>query len=136
MGSQGEITVTYALCPHKGRLSDSKIAELAYDLNLPMTAVRATGSEDRIPLQFSALTLDCDHVMCETVKEEEKGTGRILRLYEYKNVRDHVTLTVGLPAQKAYLCDLMEQELCELPICDGKIELDIKGFEILTVKLV
>ena len=100
-----------------------------------MVALKAIGNVDTIPDSFSAIGINSDHVICETVKEEEQGSGTILRLYEHKNIRDRIIINIGLSATKAYLCDMMENELCELPITDGKITLDVKGFEILTVKL-
>lgn len=132
---QGEISFTYSLYPHAGKLCDSDTAIRAYFLNYPMTAVAATGSENLLPTEYSVLTLDNDSVVCETVKEEEDGNGTILRLYERKNTCTKVNLDVGLKAKNAYLCDMMENELSELEIKDGKLTLDIRGFEILTVKL-
>jgi alpha-mannosidase len=132
---RGKHSFTYAIYPHSGDLKDCDTAKLAYYLNYPMTAIKAEGEISTIPESFSAISVASDHVICETVKEEENGTGTIVRLYEHKNMRDTVELSVGLSANKAYLCDMMENELCELPINNGKICLDIKGFEILTVKL-
>ena len=100
-----------------------------------MTAIEASGDTSTIPEHYSALSISRDHVICETVKEEENGTGTILRLYECKNIRDKVDIYVGLSANAAYLCDMMENELSELPIKDGKVSLCIKGFEIVTIKL-
>lgn len=133
---RGEMTFTYSLYPHPGRLSDADTVRRAYDLNLPMTALAATGDKNSIPTAFSAVSLDTDHVICETVKAAERGEGTVLRLYECKNIRGSVGLTLGLGAKKAWLCDLMENELREIPVEDGHISLAVGGFEILTVKFV
>ena len=132
---RGAHSFTYALYPHGGQLKDCDTAKLAYYLNYPMTVVKATGKSSSIPESFSALAVNSDHVICETIKEEENGTGTVIRLYEHKNIRDRIELSLGLSVKEAYLCDLMENELCSLPVNCGKIHLDIKGFEILTVKL-
>ena len=132
---KGQHSFTYAIYPHAGQLKDCDTARLSYYLNYPMTALRATGESSIIPQSYSALEINSDHVICETVKEEENGSGTILRLYEHKNIRDRVELSIGLSATRAFLCDMMENELSELPIIDGRLYLDIKGFEILTVKL-
>ena len=132
---QGVSCFTYGIYSHKGQLKDCETARLAYYLNYPMVALKAIGSVDTIPDSFSTIGINSDHVICETVKEEEQGSGTILRLYEHKNIRDRIIINIGLSATKAYLCDMMENELCELPITDGKMTLDVKGFEILTVKL-
>ena len=132
---RGEMTFTYSLYPHAGKLCDSDTPRRAYYLNYPLAAVKATGDNNTLPAEYSAISLDVNHVICETVKEEEQGEGTVLRLYESKNICGKVTLTVGLGAKKAYLCDMLENELCELEVNDGKITLDVKGFEIITVKL-
>ncbi|MBE6667561.1 MAG: alpha-mannosidase [Ruminococcaceae bacterium] len=132
---QGEHSFTYSLYPHDGALNDSDTVKRAYMLNNPMVAVAACGSKDEIAPEFSAVTFDCDHVICETVKEAEDGEETVIRFYEYKNMRDSVKVKLGIPAKKAYLCDLLEREICELPVENGTVTCPIKGFEIVTVKV-
>jgi alpha-mannosidase len=131
----GEHSFTYSLYPHKGTLRDSDTVKLSYMLNIPMTALPASGNSDVIPTEFSAISIDCDHAACETVKQAEDGEGTVIRIYEYKNIRDKLNITSAIPFEKAYLCDLLEREICDLPVENGKITCGIKGFEILTVKL-
>ena len=132
---QGLIPVTYSLVPHRGTLAETDIPVQAYYLNAPMTAVAATGERDTLPTAYSALSLDRDNVICETVKKAERGEGTVLRLYEYKNRRTKAVLSLGIPAKQVFLCDMMERELCELPLENGKVELALGGFEILTLKV-
>lgn len=132
---QGEIPFVYSLCPHAGRLDESDTAKLAYYLNYPMTAIKATGDSSTLPETFSAITLDRDNVICETIKETEDGNDTIIRLYEFKNSKSHLNIKTGFKFEKAYLCDLSENEISELPVENGVIKTDIGGFEILTVKL-
>ena len=132
---QGKHSFTYSLYPHAGTLRDSDTVRRAYMLNIPMTALKAEGGSDIIPSGFSLLSLESDHVACETVKEAEDGEGTVIRIYEYKNIRDKVKLNTALRFKKAYLCDLLENEVCEIPSENGNIICEIKGFEILTIKL-
>lgn len=136
VADQGEMLCTYSLLPHAGSLAQSDTVKQAYLLNQPMTAVKASGERNLIPTEYSAINVDNECLVCDTVKEEEHGEGTIVRLYECKNTRGKATLTTAIKADKAYLCDLMESELQEIEIKDGKIELDFKGFEIITVKLI
>ena len=131
----GEHSFTYSLYPHEGTLRDSDTVKLSYMLNVPMTALLASGDMDIIPTEFSAIAIDCDHAACETVKQAEDGEGTVIRIYEYKNIRDKLNITSAIPFKKAYLCDLLEREIGELPAENGKITCGIKGFEILTIKL-
>ncbi len=131
----GEHTFTYSIYPHKGRLETADTAKEAYFLNYPMTALKTTGDSDLIPASKSLVTVNCGHVICETVKEEEKGSGTVLRLYEYKNMKDTVEIELGMKAKKATLTDMMERDITSLEINDGKITLNIGAFEILTIKI-
>ena len=132
---QGEHIFTYSLYPHAGAVKESDTVELAYMLNNPMTAVKATGAASSIPEAYSVAYTDKKNVIVETVKEAEDSDATVLRLYECKNIRGKTTLTLGFPATACYLCDMLENEEKELPITDGKIKLDIRGFEILTLKI-
>ncbi len=131
----GEIRFTYTLAPHKGTLAESNIPALAYDLNNPMLAVKATGETDILPERFSMVTSDAENLLCEVIKEAEDSDATILRFYESKNMKTNAEITLGFPAEHCYLCDLMENEIEELPIVSGTIEVSVHGFEILTLKV-
>jgi alpha-mannosidase len=132
---QGQMSFTYSICPHAGSLESSDTVKEAYYLNYPMTAIKAEGTESTIPESFSMLSIDRENVICETVKEAENGNDLVLRLYESKNSRSKVNIKLGFKAEKAYLCDMLENEIEELPLNDGVISTEIKGFEILTIKV-
>ncbi len=132
---QGEHVFTYTLYPHAGKLADSDTAKQAYLLNYPMTAVAATGDADRIPLVFSAVSVSGDNIICETVKAAEEGEGTILRMYECKNCCGEAEITLGIPATRVCLCDLLENELEEIPVHDGRFRYAFSGFEIATFKV-
>ena len=132
---QGEIPFTYALVPHEGTLAETDVVKQAYYLNYPMAALPTAGKDDVLPTAYSALTLDRENVICETVKQAERGEGTVLRLYECKNRRTKTTMQLGLPVRQVFLCDMMERELRELPVVDGRVELTLSGFEIVTLKV-
>ena len=132
---QGEHIFTYSLYPHEGTVKQSETVELAYMLNNPMIAVKATGGESSVPETYSVAYTDKSNVILETVKEAEDSEATVLRLYECKNIRTKTEITLGFPAEKCYLCDMLENEEKELPVKDGKVKLDIRGFEIVTLKL-
>ena len=132
---RGEHRFTYALYPHVGSLEQSDTPRLAYYLNYPMTALKTKGRTDLIPKSYSVIKLEGCPVICETVKEEEDGEGIILRLYEHRNSRGYVSLTLPKTVKKAFLCDMTERELEELTVRDGKVGIYVKNFEIVTLKL-
>ncbi len=130
-----DIRFTYSLCPHAGTFAESNVPALAYDLNNPMFAVKATGVNSIFPEAFSMVKTDAENLLCEVIKEAEDSSATILRFYESKNIRTTAEITLGFQADRCYLCDLMENELEELPIVKGKITLPVRGFEIITLKV-
>ena len=120
---------------HKGTFAEGDTIREAYLLNDPMTAVKATGSESTLAEVYSMVNVNKANVLCDIIKEAEDSEDTVLRLYEAKNIRTKAEITLGFPAEKCYLCDMLENELRELPIEDGKIRVDFTGFEIVTLKL-
>ncbi len=116
------------------RFDDAWQIASIYDKKNDREVLRA-GECDTLPARYSAISLDQDHVICETVKAAEDGDGTIVRFFETKNRRGKVRVTLGFPASKAYLCDLMENELEELDVVDGSISLKVSPFEIVTMKV-
>ncbi len=133
---QGIIEFTYAICPHSGAFKDSDIRQRAYVLNNPADAIKATGKKSSIPEKFSFVCSDKENVIIETVKEAEDSEATVIRLYESSNTRTRVTLTVGFPADKCYLCNLLEEEEEELKIECGKVTLNVRAFDIVTLKFI
>ena len=132
---QGEHKFVYALYPHVGTLAESDVAKQAYLLNAPLTACAASGKENNLPDTFSLLSLNCDHVMCETVKEAEEGDDLIIRLYEYKNMKDRVTVTLGFDAESVTLCNMLETAEAEVTLTNRSFTLPISAFEVLTLRV-
>jgi len=69
------------------------------------------------------------------VKAAEDSNAVIVRLYEAWGGRCTAKVQTTLDASRAYLCDLLERNLEELPMRDGMVELDLAPFKIVTLKL-
>ena len=132
---QGEHAFTYTLYAHEGTLRESDTVKLAYLLNNPLCAEKASGKRSSLPESFSLVSVDKDNVICETVKEAEGDESTVLRLYESANKRTKTQITLGFKAKKCFVCDMLENEKEELPITDGKINVTMRGYEILTLKV-
>ena len=132
---QGEIPCVYSLYMHTGTFAESDVIKEAYLLNDPLTAIKATGTESTIAETYSMVSVNKPNVLCEVIKEAEDSEDTVLRFYEAKNIRTKAEITLGLDAEKCYLCDMLENELQELSIENGKIKVDFHGFEIVTLKL-
>lgn len=129
----------YALYPHLGSWRQANTMQQAYNLNVPLYArLIEKRQEGILPSSWSLCHIDAfNHVMLETIKQAEDRDGYILRLFEYTNRRGPVTLTFGLPVQKAVLCDLLERPLETLSLDTDPHVLDIemKPYEIKTIRI-
>ncbi|MCQ2484900.1 MAG: glycosyl hydrolase-related protein [Clostridia bacterium] len=131
---KGEHFFTYSLLPHAGNFRENGTIKLAYELNCPMKAFEIGKQDGALAEEYSFITCDSDNFIVETVKKAENDNSVIVRGYESYNKRTDVTLTAGFNAEKAYICDLLENNIEELDIKDNKVTFTAKPFEIVTVK--
>ena len=111
---QGHHEFTYSLIPHAGDFRSAGIIREAYALNQPMITLTASG-DGSLPASFSLVSCDTPGVIIETVKKAEADDGMITRMYEAFGGRCTANITVAPGFSGAYLCDLMENVLQELP---------------------
>lgn len=126
-GDEGVNEFTYSILPHAGAFSVPTVVADSYLLNIP--AVVAEGKFDAEAL----VSCDADNVICETVKPaEDNDHDFVLRFYEAE--RSRTNCFVSIPgAKKVYSVNMLEENKEELPIIDGKIELNFRPFEIKTI---
>ncbi len=132
---RGQHRFTYALYPHRGGVRFGGVVAEAYRLNVPLRATPVTSHPGQRPPEHSFFTLDSGDVFLEVIKRAEKEDALVLRLYEGHNTRGTVTLTTSLPVRQAFLTDLMEDPIQELPVEEGKIRIPVNPFEIVTLLL-
>jgi alpha-mannosidase len=70
----------------------------------------------------------------ETVKVAEDGGAIIVRLYESEGARGPLAITTTLPVRKAWLASLLEREEKSLALENGRVRIDLRPFEIVTLK--
>jgi alpha-mannosidase len=108
---------------------------MAYDLNMPMSVYEGKAGDGSLPENFSMISCNRDNVILETVKESEDGEDLILRMYETKNMRTKLKLTLGFHAKSASVCNLMENEISDLSLNGRELELTVQPFEIVTLRI-
>ena len=87
-----------------------------------------------LPDVFSLACCDRDNVIIETVKKPEDSKKTVLRLYEYCNRRGKAKITFGFDVKRAFLCDMLENEIQNLKISDSNtVEVEIKPYEIISL---
>lgn len=103
----------------------------AWELNVP--AVRVAGAAK----SCSAFTLSADNVIIDTVKAAEDGSGDVIvRLYECSNSMTKCQLLTSLPVKRAYVTDMIENNKAEAMLEDNGISLTLRGFEVVTLRLI
>ena len=129
---------TYALLPHFGSLQEGRVIQEAYNLNVPLLVRRvkvpAAGSKAALPASRSFFHVDRPGAVIEAVKVAEDGEGIIVRLYEAEGGRGPCRLFTSLPLRKAWRASLLEKPEEAFPIVDGALSLDLKPFEIVTIR--
>jgi alpha-mannosidase len=121
---------TYAIYAWNGPFVESGVVREAYELNCPVYRKEGAAG-DR-----SLFSIDVQDVIIETVKPAGDGSDDIIiRLYEACGTRTRCTLFTSLPAMKAVKTNLLEVDEKSLIINDSKIELELKPFEIMTIRL-
>ena len=123
---------TYAFTAWEGSFAESDVVRQGYELNVkPVVAGGAVRT-------FSALTIDKENVILDTMKPAEDGSGDIiLRLYESKKAAVLATVTVSdlLQGEKVYLCDMLENCKEEISVENGEISLNFRAFGVKTVRI-
>jgi alpha-mannosidase len=132
LADRGEHQFVYALLPHAGDLRH--VIDQAYALNVPILVRDLKSSAGSLPASHSFFFTNRPGAVVETVKRAEEGNAIIVRLYESEGARGPLTLTTTLPVRKAWLATMLEKEEKSLPLENGAVQLDLRPFEILTLR--
>ena len=129
---QEEHEFTYAIYPHaEGWRAAGTVAE-AYKLNQPLFVQTKTAAKEA----FSYASVAHANVVVETIKNAEDGKGTVIRMYESENAYTKTKLTVNAAFEKAYICNLLEETESEAAVTGKEIEVVLKPYEVVTVKVV
>ncbi|MDZ7393479.1 MAG: alpha-mannosidase [candidate division KSB1 bacterium] len=127
---------SYALYPHAGDWRAAGTVQAAYELNVPLLAVRCGRQTGALPACKSFLSATgAPSVVLDTLKAEEDGQGLILRLYESAGVpaKAHITQELGLV--RAWEVDLLERTQRKVIMRQGSARVSLSPFEVLSLKL-
>jgi len=84
----------------------------------------------------SFIAVSQPNVIVETVKKAEDGHGMILRLYESQRKTCRVGIILPMKISAAWITDLLEENQIPLQLQDGGISLDLKPYQIVTLRVV
>ena len=83
----------------------------------------------------SLISSSSPNVIIETIKRAEDGEGIIVRLYESQRKRGPVRLTTGFPVEAAWETNLLEENETALRVENDAIQLELKPYQIMTLRL-
>lgn len=126
---------TYSIYPHGQTWKEANTPRMAYNLNVPMHSVIEQPHRGELDDKMSLLRINKDNCLVEVVKKAEKNDGVIIRIYEYKNIRERVEMDFGLDVESAYECDPLENITACVELHGSTISFEIKPYEIKTFLL-
>lgn len=128
---KGEHNFIYSMYVFNTALAESNIQKEALSLNVPLRYCMGTAKTKSI------FKTNCDNIIIDTVKMAEDGSNDIIiRMYEAYNIYTKCKLAVNLDFKSAVITDMMEKNLYDAEIEDRDIKLSVKGFEVVTVRLI
>lgn len=137
MSSQGGNYIFRYTVMSSASFEPAQLTRLGWEQMTPLES-------DRVPASFtpssltstSFLTVDNPNVVLSTWKRAEDGEGSIVRLTEIAGRPETVQLrTPHLRLKYVQQCSLLEDCTGELPIRNDSVAVQLKPFEILTLKL-
>lgn len=131
---QGKQSFTYSLLPHEGDFRDAGVINESLILNQPFISLNVEKNHGELPEEYSFVSVDKESAVITAVKPAECGDGLVVRLYDAFDKRTKVTVTVPEDYNRAFICNLLEEEVCETNVKDGKVTIPLKNFEIVTLK--
>ena len=99
-------------------------------LNIPVSVAPGSRADG------SLLTVDDPCIVMETVKlSEDQSSDLIVRLYESMNGSRRTALRTAFALDKVWRCNMLEEPEAEISVENGAIPLDVRPFEIVTLRL-
>ena len=137
VADRGRHTFAYALHPHAGGPTAGGVIEEAHAFNAPLRVRPVGASDGSLPARHSVVEPDGPGVVIAAVKAADDGSDdTVVRLHEAFGGRRRARLRVD-GATRAERVDLLEEPLDGVPVAvdDGVVELDLRAFELVTLRL-
>ncbi len=132
---QGHHVFTYSLLPHTGDWRNGTVRE-SYALNQPLLALPVQAQQGSLPGEWSCVYTDSANIVIDTVKMAADSDALVVRAFDAHDRRTAAAqLHFGFGIKRAALCDMLENELQELPVDGSTVTLPVGNFEIVTVKV-
>lgn len=129
-----DYTFEYALQHYDGDWRQSEAYKNSQEFHyLPLT-VQANSKGD-LPQEFSFLELKPNNLILSALKKAEDSDEVILRFFETTGEETTAEIKLFRKIKKAAVADLLEREEYELKTDGNRLKMEVKPFEIVTLKL-
>jgi len=125
----GRHAFAFALMPHIGGWREAGVVGEATTFNAPLRAISGP-----MPGQSFA-SVDDPNIVIDTIKRAEDSEATIIRLYECHGARGTARLKVQPHFSRASYCNILEDDLGELPIRAGQFEIPYTPHKVISIKL-
>jgi alpha-mannosidase len=147
----GRHFIRWAILPHKGSLSSDTV-RAAYAHNSPLKLLSAPKSATQAMSQAPIKLVNTDSsasLVLDTIKrghDDEDisshdglrvnhGKSVILRVYESLGGASRGFIESSFDVKRAFKTNILEEELEEVPVEDGKFSIKLRPFEVATYKI-
>jgi alpha-mannosidase len=127
-------TFEYAIQPHEGDWRQAKIYKQAQDFYHLPRCIQAN-CQGELPEEFSFLKLSPDNLIFSALKKAEDSDAVIMRFFETKGEATTAEIKLFREIQRAAVVNLLEQEEYELKTDRNELKMEVRPFEIVTLKL-
>jgi len=134
---QGDLLFRFSITTHDCDVKSGKSRDFGWATSNPLVPIIIEGkNEGRLEGNGSFAQIDKSNVLILTVKQAEDEDGIIIRLIETEGQTVDATITLPyLSIDKAYLTNLVEENVKEVGFSEHKISVPVKAFGIVTVRL-
>jgi alpha-mannosidase len=145
----GRHHIRWAILPHQGDLGSTTV-RTAYNFNNPMRVFQGVKSTEATSIQHLPIKLTGNtSLVLDTVKRGEddedvsrgdgipkkKGKNVILRIYDSLGGTSSGTIETTLDVKQVFKTNILEDDLEEYKIENGKVEITLRPFEVATLRL-
>jgi len=132
---EGKHEFTYALYPHAGDWKQAQTVRRGYELNYKLIAMQVENHSGVLGTEHSYLKIEPANVILTAWKKAEGEESLILRFYEWAGTASDVKLQLPAGVNSATETNLMEQPSGYLPVENDMVRIQVKAYEIKTVKV-
>lgn len=143
----GRHHIRWAILPHQGELGSTTV-RTAYNFNNPLKLADAPQTLDATAFSTPIKLTGSKSLVLDTVKRGEddedvsrgelakrKGKSVVLRIYDSLGGQSRGTIETTLDVKKAWKTNLLEDDVDALKIEKGKINIQLRPFEVATFRL-